>query len=83
MDNLVSIKDIQTINHRLFGVCDISCDLNGGIEFCHKFTDPNHPFFLYDPKDDQCHDFLAENSHKTILYHSVDFLPSELPRDAS
>jgi alpha-aminoadipic semialdehyde synthase len=68
---------------KLIGICDVSCDLRGGIEICRKFTTPEEPFFLYKPQEDRIYKLAQENAENSILYHSMDFLPSELPRDAS
>lgn len=34
---------------RLLGIADVSCDYKGAIEFLTKFTEPDKPFFMYDP----------------------------------
>lgn len=67
----------------MLGICDISCDLMGGIEFCKKFTDPYVPFWIYNKTNERVYDLHENFIEDAILYHSVDFLPSELPRDAS
>ena len=66
---------------RLIGVCDISCDFEGAIEFLRTFTSIEDPFFVYDPENGSItrRDMAASG----LLYHSVDHLPSECPRDAS
>lgn len=68
---------------KLLGVCDVSCDLRGSIEFLYKFMSPNEPFYLYSPKDDRMYFTHSQHAADSVLYHSVDFLPSELPIDAS
>ena len=80
---LLTIEDIRSLNGKLLGICDISCDLKGGIEICRKFTTPEEPFYLYNPNDDRIYKLSQEHIQNSILYHSMDFLPSELPRDAS
>jgi alpha-aminoadipic semialdehyde synthase len=37
---------------RLIGVCDITCDLEGSIQFLKKFTDCDSPFYTYFPQTD-------------------------------
>jgi alpha-aminoadipic semialdehyde synthase len=116
---------------RLVGVCDITCDFQGSIEFLkvrgccvflrlvsascvgasaactciaraasvpnthlvitrallrtnaprvQEFTSIEKPFYVYDVALDRVeHDMDAPG----VLYHAVDHLPSELPRDAS
>lgn len=65
---------------RVLGVCDISCDLNGSIEFLEEFTSIEQPFYVYDVAAKRV---LHDMSAPGILYHAVDHLPSECPRDAS
>lgn len=40
---------VESGKSRLLGVCDISCDMAGSIQFLSKFTDMDQPFFMYDP----------------------------------
>lgn len=80
---LLTTQQIRSLSGRLLGVCDVSCDYNGGIQICRKFTTPECPFYLYCPSDDRIYHLNQEHAQNSILYHSMDFLPSELPRDAS
>lgn len=80
---LLTVEDMRRGTGRLLGICDISCDWKGSIEICRKFTTPEDPFFLYMPEDDRIYKLSREHVENSILYHSMDFLPSELPRDAS
>lgn len=75
-------EDIQGLD-KLLGICDITCDLRGAIEICHKFTTPEEPFFLYKPEDDRMYELCKAHVQGSLLYYSMDFLPTELPRDAS
>lgn len=68
---------------KLLGICDITCDLRGSIEICRKFTTPEDPFFLYNVHDDRMYDLCKAHVEGSVLYYSMDFLPTELPRDAS
>ena len=68
---------------KLLGICDITCDLRGTIEICRKFTTPEEPFFLYNIEDDRLYELCKAHVEGSILYYSMDFLPTELPRDAS
>lgn len=80
---ILSVDDFKQGVGRLLGICDISCDYKGSIEICRKFTTPEDPFFLYNPCDDRIYKLVQEHVQNSLLYHSMDFLPSELPRDAS
>ncbi|MGB3111705.1 MAG: hypothetical protein WBB84_01825, partial [Candidatus Omnitrophota bacterium] len=65
---------------RLEFIGDISCDINGSIEFTYKASAPDHATFTYNPKKDIFTDgYEAEGI--TVL--AVDNLPAELPKDAS
>ena len=69
---------------KFLGICDITCDYKGSIEFLRKFTMPDDPFLLYNSLQDRIYSFNQEEfAQNSILYHPMDFLPSELPRDAS
>jgi alpha-aminoadipic semialdehyde synthase len=65
---------------KLTVVGDISCDVNGSVEFTEKATEIEDPIFVYDP-------FLQSiamgHEGEGMLVMAVDILPSELPRDAS
>ena len=79
---VLTIADISNLP-KLLGICDITCDLYGTIEICNKFTTPEEPFFLYNPTDNRMYELCKAHVYPSILYYSMDFLPTELPRDAS
>jgi len=59
---------------------DISCDINGAIEFTLKITNSGNPVFVYNPITDKVSDgFEGEG----IVVIAVDNLPCELPRESS
>lgn len=64
------------------GVCDITCDFEGSLQFCKKFTNVANPYYTYDPVERTCHDGIANVPHG-VLYESLDYLPAMLPYDAS
>lgn len=68
---------------KLQGVCDISADYMGSIEFTSRFTSIEHPFLLYDPIKEEFFETMGEANENTILFHSVDHLPAEMPKEAS
>ncbi|MEA2051744.1 MAG: bifunctional lysine ketoglutarate reductase /saccharopine dehydrogenase family protein [Euryarchaeota archaeon] len=57
---------------------DISCDIDGAIEFTMKATDIDSPVFTYDPIDESISD-----AGKGVVVMAVDNLPCELPKEAS
>lgn len=65
------------------GVCDISADYNGSIEFTSKFTSIEEPFLVWDAKNMSFRDKIADADNNCILFHSVDHLPAEMPKEAS
>lgn len=67
----------------LLGVCDISADYMGSIEFTTQFTSIENPFLLYDPIKEEFFDKMGDANDRTILFHSVDHLPAEMPKEAS
>jgi len=67
-------------NVKLQLVADISCDIDGAIEFTYKATEPDNPAFIYNPKTDLFTDGFAGEG---IVDITIDNLPTELPRNAS
>lgn len=65
------------------GVCDISADAEGSIEFTSRFTSIEEPFLLYNPITQDFKEKIGQMAAKDILFHSVDHLPAEMPREAS
>jgi len=67
---------------RLIGICDITCDLEGSIDFLKFFTSIDEPFFLFNPNTAQTSRDLTVHS-TDILYQAIDYLPTELAYDSS
>jgi len=65
---------------RLRVIGDISCDVDGSLACTTRTTDPACPVYVYDPATGQTHDGVA--GHGPVVL-AVDFLPCELPADAS
>lgn len=68
---------------KLLGVCDISADYMGSIEFTSRFTSIEKPFLLYEPIKEEFFEEMTEATDTTVLFHSVDHLPAEMPKEAS
>lgn len=77
-DDVKELYDKGMFKLRIIG--DISCDINGAIEFTVKATDPGNPFFTYNPFKDSIVDGVTANG---IAVLAVDNLPCELAREAS
>jgi alpha-aminoadipic semialdehyde synthase len=69
------------VHERLLVVADISCDVNGSIEFLERSTTIDKPFFQYDPVTGQ--EVSDDIEGRGITMMGVDILPSELPVDSS
>ena len=70
----------QNPKQKLLLVSDISCDIEGSIQFTRKSTKPDNPAYVYNPYTDEITDgFEGEG----IVDLAVDILPTELPRDSS
>ena len=59
---------------------DISCDIDGGIEFTMKETQPDDPVYTYDPKSRAI--TMGVKGHGPVVM-AVDNLPCELSAEAS
>lgn len=66
---------------RLQVVADISCDVGGSIEFLHRVTSIERPFYEYDPRLGK--EIIDDVSGCGVTVSGVDILPSELPKDSS
>ena len=67
-------------NRKLDVVCDITCDINGAVEFTEKSTESDNPAYVYNPNDDSIIDGYSGDG---ILDIAVDNLPTELPSNSS
>jgi alanine dehydrogenase len=65
---------------RLRVISDISCDIEGAIEFTHSVTSPEHPVFLYDPLKNSTTSGFQGNG---IAVMAIDNLPAEIPLESS
>ena len=59
---------------------DISCDIEGSIEFTFEAHGPDQPFLIYHPLQDRYHLGLEGEGVAVLI---EDILPSELPLEAS
>lgn len=65
---------------RLRVIGDITCDVDGAVACTTRTTDPANPIYVYDPQSGATHDGVAGRGPVVL---AVDFLPCELPVDAS
>ena len=65
---------------RLQVIGDISCDIGGSIELTAKTTEPDQPFFVFDPATQAVTEGVAGEGPVIM---AVDNLPCQLPRESS
>lgn len=65
---------------RFYGIADLSCDIEGGVEITVKTTESGQPAFKYCPTTDSFNDDMNSEG---IIVLAVDNLPGELAYDAS
>lgn len=75
-------SSVEKNKNRLLGVSDITCDIQGSIQFLVKSTTLDSPFFTYDPLAERIEDGVHGFANG-ILFQAVDYLPTELAFDAS
>ncbi|CAD6242052.1 unnamed protein product [Miscanthus lutarioriparius] len=81
---LLSMDQLQQLMETgcpLVGVCDITCDIGGSIEFVNKSTSIERPFFRYDPSNNNSYHDDMEGAGVICL--AVDILPTEFSKEAS
>ncbi|CAG9819108.1 unnamed protein product [Phaedon cochleariae] len=66
--------------HRMLGICDISADPGGSIEFMNECTTIDTPFCLYDA--DRNKD-TKSFSGPGVLVCSIDNMPTQIPREST
>ncbi|XP_047249542.1 alpha-aminoadipic semialdehyde synthase isoform X5 [Capsicum annuum] len=74
------IQDLMGNGCPLVGICDITCDVGGSIEFINQTTSIDSPFFRYEPSNDSYHYDLEGEG---VVCSAVDILPTEFAKEAS
>lgn len=46
---ILTNEQVKHVGDQLYSVADISCDIDGGIEFTTKATTIDKPFYYFDP----------------------------------
>ncbi|KAK1416425.1 hypothetical protein QVD17_32216 [Tagetes erecta] len=80
---LLTYKQLYELHHKgcpLVGICDITCDIGGSIEFVNRTTSIDSPFFRYDPYGDSYHEDIEGDG---VICLAVDILPTEFAKEAS
>jgi len=82
---LVTLERLRTLftgatEPHLQVIGDLGCDIGGNIECTLKCTDPGDPVFTWDPATGEISSGFDGNGPVVL---AVDFLPTELPREAS
>jgi len=80
---LFTAKDLHSLvttgQDKLLGVCDITCDSDGSVPTQH-FTSIEQPFVVFNALTGKTTENMDDPG---VIFHAVDHLPSELPREAS
>lgn len=80
---LFTAKDLHSLvttgQDKLLGVCDITCDSDGSVPTQH-FTSIEQPFVVFNALTGKTSENMDDPG---VIFHAVDHLPSELPREAS
>ncbi|CAF2031584.1 unnamed protein product [Brassica napus] len=64
----------------LVGICDITCDIGGSVEFVNRATSIDSPFFRFNPiKKSYYNDMDGDG----VLRMAIDILPTEFAKEAS
>ncbi|MBZ0264590.1 hypothetical protein K8I28_07965 [bacterium] len=80
---LITWEDLTTIlekNYPLAVVGDITCDIDGSIQFTVEATEPNNPVYVINP-DSRKPQYGFEGDGIQMM--TVDILPTAIPRDST
>ncbi|CAH2077079.1 unnamed protein product [Thlaspi arvense] len=80
---LLSIKQLQDLTTKgspLVGICDITCDIGGSIEFVNRATLIDSPFFRFNPTNSSYHDDMDEFVGSLASMTEIAELPAHLKR---
>ncbi len=82
---MVTLDSLRTLyaggaDAHLQVIGDLGCDIGGNVECTVKCTDPGDPVFTWDPATG---DITSGFNGQGPVVLAVDFLPTELPREAS
>ena len=78
---LFTKEDAMASDFGIRVVADITCDIEGSIPSTKRATTIDDPIYDYNPSEDKEEPPLTGESNITVM--AVDYLPCELPRDAS
>jgi len=73
----LEVPGCPSLPHRLMGICDISADPGGSIEFMTECTTIDKPFTIYDA--DFHHHTESFNNPSGCLVCSIDNMPAQMP----
>ncbi|KAL6010490.1 hypothetical protein ACLOJK_000923 [Asimina triloba] len=72
------LRELKRKGSQLIGICDITCDIGGSIEFINQATSLEKPFFRYNPSTDSYHYNMEDDG---IICLAVDILPTEFAKE--
>lgn len=86
---LLTLSQMKSLEHtydsnprarKFLALADITCDIEGSVEFLKRNCTIDNPFFMYNPLTDEV---TQQIEGRGVLVLGVDNLPAEFPRDAS
>ncbi|CAH8320965.1 unnamed protein product [Eruca vesicaria subsp. sativa] len=80
---LLSTKQLQDLTAKgcpLTGICDITCDIGGSIEFVNRATTIDSPFFRFNHVNNSYYNNMDGDG---VICMAVDILPTEFAKEAS
>ncbi|KAK9768872.1 hypothetical protein K7432_000102 [Basidiobolus ranarum] len=79
-EQLAELQSDDKNQYRMVSVADISCDIEGSLEFTTKTTTIDEPFFYYDAVNGNEHQDIEHTGTQVM---SIDNLPTEIPAESS
>ncbi|CAH8274505.1 unnamed protein product [Arabidopsis lyrata] len=80
---LLSTKQLQDLTKKrcpLVGICDITCDIGGSVEFVNRATLIDSPFFRFNPSNNSYYDDMDGDG---VICMAIETLPTEFAKEAS
>ena len=78
---LFTKEDIRDPNFKTRVIADITCDIEGSIPTTVRSTTIEEPFYDYSPES--LSEVIPFSAEENITVMAIDYLPNELPRNAS
>jgi alpha-aminoadipic semialdehyde synthase len=70
----------KTSETKLYSIADISCDINGGVEFTSKATTIDKPFFYYDAVNMKSSDKYSLENIPSVSINCLDQMQQQISK---